>query len=101
MADAIMEGLLEYADMATEDMKVDVKKAAKTVKKDIQAGAPVKSGAYGKSWAVNPISPLHTARLVHPGLGLTIGMIIHMYAESRNDEYTYATVATQEDFDCF
>ena len=40
MADAIMEGLLEYADMATEDMKVAVKKAAKTVKKDIQAGAP-------------------------------------------------------------
>ena len=51
MADAIMEGLLEYADMATEDMKVAVKKAAKTVKKDIQAGAPVKSGAYSKSWA--------------------------------------------------
>ena len=51
MADAIMEGLLEYADLATEDMKVAVKKAAKTVKKDIQAGAPVKSGAYSKSWA--------------------------------------------------
>ena len=52
LADAIMEGLNEYADLATEDMKVAVKKASKTVKKEIQAGAPVKSGAYSKSWAV-------------------------------------------------
>lgn len=51
LADAIMEGLQEYADMATDEMKVAVKKAAKTVKKEIQAGAPVKSGAYQKSWA--------------------------------------------------
>ena len=50
MADAIMEGLQEYADMATDDMKAAVKKAAKTVRKEIQAGAPVKSGAYQKSW---------------------------------------------------
>ena len=51
LADAIMEGLQEYANMATDEMKVAVKKAAKTVKTDIQAGAPVKSGAYSKSWA--------------------------------------------------
>ena len=51
LADAIMEGLQEYANMATDEMKVAVKKAAKTVRKDIQAGAPVKSGAYSKSWA--------------------------------------------------
>ena len=52
MADAIMEGLLEYADMATDEMKTAVKKAGRTVRKEIQAGAPVKSGAYQKSWAV-------------------------------------------------
>ena len=52
MADTIMEGLLEYAALASDEMKVAVKKAAKTVKKDIQAGAPVKSGAYSKSWAI-------------------------------------------------
>lgn len=51
LADAIMAGLQEYADMATDEMKAAVKKAANTVKKDIQAGAPVKSGAYSKSWA--------------------------------------------------
>lgn len=52
MADAIMQGLNEYAELATEDMKNAVKAASKTVKKEIQAGAPQKSGAYSKSWAV-------------------------------------------------
>ena len=32
---------------------------------------------------------------------LTIGMVNDMYIESRNDEYKYATVATQRDFDKF
>ena len=52
MADAIMEGLLEYADLATDVMKGCVKKAGNTVKKETQENAPVKSGKYGKSWAV-------------------------------------------------
>lgn len=52
MADAIMEGLLEYADLATDVMKGCVKKAGNTVKKKTQENAPVKSGKYGKSWAV-------------------------------------------------
>ena len=52
LADAVMEGLLEYAELATEDMKAAVKKAGQTVKKEIQGGAPVKTGAYKKSWAV-------------------------------------------------
>ena len=52
MADAIMEGLLEYADLATDVMKGGVKKAGNTVKKETQENAPVKSGKYGKSWAV-------------------------------------------------
>ena len=55
MADAIMQGLNEYAELATEDMKKAVKAASKTVKKEIQAGAPQKSGAYSKSWAVKTV----------------------------------------------
>ena len=50
MADVIMEGLEEYAQLAAEDMKKAVKKAGAGAKKDIQAGAPVKTGAYKKSW---------------------------------------------------
>lgn len=52
LAQAVMEGLEEYAKLATEDMKEAVKKAGQEAKKDVQAGAPVKSGAYKKSWAV-------------------------------------------------
>ncbi|MGP8310326.1 HK97 gp10 family phage protein [Enterocloster aldenensis] len=52
MADAIMDGLLEYAELATDTMKDCVKKAGNTVKKETQANAPVKSGRYLKSWAV-------------------------------------------------
>ena len=50
MADVIMEGLAEYAQLAAEDMKKAVKKAGAEAKKDIQADAPVKTGAYKKSW---------------------------------------------------
>ena len=52
-------------------------------------------------------TPLFLLRCVQLGLSirdlelLTIGMINDMYAESRNDDYTHATVATQEDFDKF
>ena len=46
MADAIMDGLLEYAELATDTMKDCVKKAGNTVKKETQANAPVKSGRY-------------------------------------------------------
>ena len=45
LADAVMEGLVEYAELATEDMKAAVKKAGQTVRQEIQAGAPVKTGA--------------------------------------------------------
>jgi len=32
---------------------------------------------------------------------LSIGLINDMYVESRNDDYKYAQIATQEDFDRF
>ena len=52
MADAIMEGLTEYADLATEDMKKAVRKAGNTARKEIAANAPKDTGAYQKSWSV-------------------------------------------------
>ena len=51
MADVIMEGLEEYAQLAADDMKKAVKKAGTQARKDIQENAPVKTGAYAKSWA--------------------------------------------------
>lgn len=52
LASAVMEGLKEYADLATDDMKKAVKKAGTSVKKEIQQNAPSDTGAYAKSWAV-------------------------------------------------
>ena len=52
MADTIMDGLMEYAELAADVMKDCVKKAGNTVKKETQAGAPVRTGKYKKSWAV-------------------------------------------------
>ena len=51
MAEEVMRGLREYADLATEDMKEAVKKAGKTVRTEIQQTAPKKTGAYAKSWS--------------------------------------------------
>ena len=49
---AVMEELEGYADLAAEDMKSAVKKAAATVRKDIEASAPKDTGDYAKSWVV-------------------------------------------------
>ncbi len=55
MASAIMESLQDYADTAADEMKEAVKDAGKTVKKEIQANAPVETGAYKKSWTVKTV----------------------------------------------
>lgn len=52
LAEEIMKGLTEYKNLATADMKTAVRKAGRSVKKDIQANAPKKTGAYSKSWTV-------------------------------------------------
>lgn len=52
-------------------------------------------------------TPLFLLRCVQLGLSmadlelLSIGLINDMYVESRNDDYTYSELATQEDFDRF
>lgn len=40
MADAIMESLEEYANLATDDLKLSVRKDGKSVKDEIAATAP-------------------------------------------------------------
>lgn len=52
-------------------------------------------------------TPLFLLRCVQLGLSmadlemLSIGLINDMYSESRNGDYKYAELATQEDFDRF
>lgn len=52
MSDAIMDELEKYKDLAADDLKDAVKETAKTVRKEIQANAPVDTGKYKKSWSV-------------------------------------------------
>ena len=50
MADEIIKGLTECADLADTSMKKAVRKTAKSVKDEISANAPKRTGTYSKSW---------------------------------------------------
>ena len=55
MADAIMEELTKYSDLAADELKSAVKSTAQSVRKDIQASAPSRTGKYKKSWSVKTV----------------------------------------------
>lgn len=55
MDSAIMEELEKYAELASDNLKAAVKETAASVRKDIQAGAPVDTGKYKKSWSVKNV----------------------------------------------
>ncbi len=50
MADEIMKGLMEYSELADSTMKKAVRKTATSVKKEISANAPKRTGKYAKIW---------------------------------------------------
>ena len=50
MASQVMRELHEYSTLATDSMKKAVKKTATSVKKEVSANAPQKTGDYAKSW---------------------------------------------------
>ena len=52
MADEIMKGLTDYADLADEAMNKTVRKTAKSVNDEISANATKRTGAYTNSWTV-------------------------------------------------
>ena len=52
LADAIMDTLEEYADLAAGDVKQAVRDAGDVVKDDIRSHAPKDTGDYAKSWVV-------------------------------------------------
>lgn len=55
MADEIIKGLTEYSELADSAMKKAVRKTATSVKNEISANAPVKSGRYKKSWTTKKV----------------------------------------------
>ena len=53
LADAIMDGLEEYENLAGPQVKSAVRKAANTVRDDIKATAPRRTGRYAESWTTS------------------------------------------------
>lgn len=51
MAEAIAESMADYGELANEVMKQGVAEVSRSVKKDIQSNAPVRTGKYKKSWS--------------------------------------------------
>ena len=49
LADAVMETLEDYADLAAEDVKQVVRDAGETVRKEIRANAPKDTGTMPKA----------------------------------------------------
>lgn len=52
LAEEVMKGLEEYAFLATDVLKKEIREAGKTAKKQIEQTAPRKTGRYAKSWTV-------------------------------------------------
>lgn len=50
LADVIISGLNEYANLTGSEVKKAVRATAKSVKEDIQENAPKRTGEYAKSW---------------------------------------------------
>ena len=44
LADVINEGLKEYADLSVSQVKSAVRKTARTVRGEIESGAPIRTG---------------------------------------------------------
>ena len=77
LADVINEGLQEYATLTATGVKKAVRKSAKTVKEQISANAPVKSGRYAKSW-VAKTTEVNSQKLVQTVCSPTRYMLAHL-----------------------
>ena len=59
LADAVSEQLEEYSKLTAETVKTAVTKAGNSVKNDIAANAPERTGRYARSW--RPKNPKETS----------------------------------------
>ena len=55
MAEALAQTMAEYAELSNEVMKDCVAEVSRSVKKDIQGNAPIRTGKYQKSWAAKKV----------------------------------------------
>lgn len=50
LADVIISGLNDYADLTGDEVKKAVRATAKSIKEDIRENAPKRTGEYANSW---------------------------------------------------
>lgn len=55
IAEALAQTMAEYAELSNEVMKDCVAEVSRSVKKDIQGNAPIRTGKYQKSWAAKKV----------------------------------------------
>ena len=60
LASEVMKQMEEYSSVTAEGMKKAVKSAGKTVRQEIKATAPARSGDYAKSWSVKKANETST-----------------------------------------
>lgn len=77
LADVINQGLQEYAELTAAEMKSAVRRSARTVRKEIEANAPVQSGRYAKSWRVKTTEE-NSQKLVQTVYSPTRYMLAHL-----------------------
>lgn len=77
LADVINEGLKEYADLSVSQVKSAVRKTARTVRGEIESGAPVRTGQYAKSWKVKTTEE-NSQKLVQTVYSPTRYMLAHL-----------------------
>lgn len=56
LAEEVMDGLEEYAELTADVLKKEIQEAGKLAKNQISQTAPRKTGRYAKSWAVKKVS---------------------------------------------
>ena len=56
LAEEVMNGLEEYAELTVDVLKKEVQEAGKVAKQQIQQTAPRLTGRYAKSWSVKKVS---------------------------------------------
>ena len=56
LAEEVMKGLEEYADLTADVLKKEIQNAGKVAKQQIQSTAPRLTGRYAKSWVVKKVS---------------------------------------------
>lgn len=66
MAEAIEKELMEYRELAADELKAAVKKAGRTAKIEIGKTAPERTGAYAKSWRMKVVDESSV------GIGVTV-----------------------------